>query len=179
MLEVLATWPTPSQLKHAGKARIDTKLKKHGARRHTAWATIILAALDEQHVTVVGTDVAGMVLPHLAASSLPCMPSGPMWPSILETMVQAHPLYPVLTSMPGVAVRTAAIIIASVLRENVQQRRGTGLVRRAGTHHPPVGYLDQVRAGEPFRQQTAQTRLVPLRVRLHPLRPGQPRLLRP
>lgn len=27
-------------------------------------------------------------------------------------MVEAHPLYPVLTSMPGVAVRTAAIIIA-------------------------------------------------------------------
>jgi transposase len=29
----------------------------------------------------------------------------------LEAMVEAHPLYPVLTFMPGVAVRTAAIII--------------------------------------------------------------------
>lgn len=114
VLEVLATWPTPSQLKHAGKARIAAKLKKHGARRHTAWATIILAALDEQHVTVVGTDAAGLVLPHLARQLIVLHAQRADVAAHLETMVQAHPLYPVLTSMPGVAVRTAAIIIAEI-----------------------------------------------------------------
>lgn len=46
VLEVLAAWPTPALLKQAGKARIDAKPKKHGARRHTAWANTIFDALN-------------------------------------------------------------------------------------------------------------------------------------
>ncbi|MGP5049827.1 IS110-like element ISAar2 family transposase, partial [Glutamicibacter ardleyensis] len=112
VLEVLATWPTPAQLKHAGKARIDAKLKKQGARRHTAWAGAIMDALDEQTVVVVGTDAAGLVLPHLARQMISLHAQRVDVATHLEAMVEAHPLYPVLTSMPGVAVRTAAIIIA-------------------------------------------------------------------
>lgn len=112
VLEVLATWPTPAQLKHAGKARIDAKLKKQGARRHTAWAGTIIDALDEQTVVVVGTDAAGLVIPHLARQLISLHAQRADVATHLEAMVEAHPLYPVLTSMPGVAVRTAAIIIA-------------------------------------------------------------------
>ncbi|MGP5700212.1 IS110-like element ISAar2 family transposase [Glutamicibacter arilaitensis] len=112
VLEVLATWPTPAQLKHAGKARIDAKLKKQGARRHTAWAGAIMDTLDEQTVVVVGTDAAGLVLPHLARQMISLHAQRVDVATHLEAMVEAHPLYPVLTSMPGVAVRTAAIIIA-------------------------------------------------------------------
>ncbi|GAB2900757.1 IS110 family RNA-guided transposase [Neomicrococcus lactis] len=112
VLEILATWPTPAQLKHAGKARIDAKLKKYGARRHTAWAVAIMDALDEQTVVVVGTDAAGLVIPHLARQLISLHAQRVDVAMHLETMVEAHPLYPVLTSMPGVAVRTAAIIIA-------------------------------------------------------------------
>lgn len=36
----------------------------------------------------------------------------------LEAMVEAHPLYPVLTSMPGAAVRTDAIFIAETSGKN-------------------------------------------------------------
>ena len=112
ILEVLAAWPTPAQLRHAGKARIDAKLKKHGARRHTVWAAAILDALDEQTVTVVGTEAAGLVIPHLARQLIALHAQRTDVASHLESMVQAHPLYPVLTSMPGVAVRTAAVFIA-------------------------------------------------------------------
>ena len=34
----VAAWPTPADLKHAGRTRIDAKLKKHGCRRHATWA---------------------------------------------------------------------------------------------------------------------------------------------
>ena len=114
VLEVLATWPTPTQLKHAGNARIDAKLKKHGARRHTAWAGAILEALDQQSVVVVGTDAAGLVIPHLARQLISLHAQRADVATHLEAMVEAHPLYPVLTSMPGVAVRTSAIIIAEI-----------------------------------------------------------------
>ena len=112
VLEVLAAWPTPAQLKHAGTARIDAKLKKQGARRHTAWAKAIMDALDEQTVVVVGTDAAGLVIPHLTQQLISLHAQRVDVAEHLEAMVEAHPLYPVLTSMPGVAVRTAAIIIA-------------------------------------------------------------------
>ena len=38
VLEVIAAWPTPADLKRAGKSRIDARLKKHGCRRHATWA---------------------------------------------------------------------------------------------------------------------------------------------
>jgi len=114
VLEVLASWPTPALLKHAGKARIDAKLKKHGARRHTAWTGAILEALDQQNVVVVGTDAAGLVIPHLARQLISLHAQRVDVAMHLEAMVEAHPPYPVLTSMPGVAVRTAAIIIAEI-----------------------------------------------------------------
>ena len=46
ILEVITAWPTPADLKRAGKARIDAKLKAHGCRRHTTWAGQIVSALE-------------------------------------------------------------------------------------------------------------------------------------
>ena len=56
----------PADLKRAGKARIDAKLKKHGCRRHTTWAGQIVSALEHQTVVVAVTKKAATVLPHLA-----------------------------------------------------------------------------------------------------------------
>ena len=42
----VAAWPTPADLKRAGKARIDARLKKHGCRRHATWAGQIVSALE-------------------------------------------------------------------------------------------------------------------------------------
>ena len=65
-MEVIAAWPTPADLKRAGKARIDARLKKHGCRRHATWAGQIVSALEHQTVVVAGTNAAAVVLPHLA-----------------------------------------------------------------------------------------------------------------
>ena len=62
----VAAWPTPAELKRAGKARTDAGLKKYGGRRHATWAGQIVSALERQSVTVAGTDAAAVVLPHLA-----------------------------------------------------------------------------------------------------------------
>ena len=66
VLEVIVAWPTPAELKRAGKARIDARFKKHGCRRHATWAGQIVSAVEHQTVVVAGTDAAGTVLPHLA-----------------------------------------------------------------------------------------------------------------
>src|SRR5690606_41417315 len=104
----LAAWPTPAPLRYAGKAQIDAKLKKYRARRHTAWATTVIDALDEQSVIVVGTDAAGLVIPHLARQMISLHAQRADVAAHLETMVEAHPLYPVLTSTLWVSARHAA-----------------------------------------------------------------------
>ena len=115
ILEAIAAWPTPTALKKAGKARIDARLNKHGARRHAAWAQQICDALDKQTVTVAGTDAAGAVLPHLARQLIALHAQRADIAGRVEALVEAHPLYPVLTSMPGIGVRTAAVLLAETL----------------------------------------------------------------
>ena len=120
VLEVIAAWPTPADLKRAGKARIDARLKKHGCRRHATWAGQIVSALEHQTVVVAGTDAAATVLPHLARQLISLHAQRADVAAQVETLVQAHPLYQVLTSMPGIGVRTAAIILAETLGKDLQ-----------------------------------------------------------
>ena len=115
ILEAIAAWPTPTALKKAGKARIDARLNKHGARRHAAWAQQICDALDKQTVTVAGTDAAGAVLPHLARRLIALHAQRADIAGRVEALVEAHPLYPVLASMPGIGVPAAAVFLAETL----------------------------------------------------------------
>ena len=98
----VAAWPTPADLKSAGKARIDARLKKHGCRRHATWAAQIVSALEHQSVTVAGTNAAAVVLPHLARQLIAPRAQRADVAAQVETLVQAHPLYQVLISMPGI-----------------------------------------------------------------------------
>ena len=97
ILEMLATWPTPEKLRKAGRARIDAKLKKHGARRHAAWTEEILTALAKQTVTVTGTQAAGIVIPHLARQLIHLHAQRADVAQEVEKIVVHHPLYLVLT----------------------------------------------------------------------------------
>ncbi|MEW6873046.1 IS110 family transposase [Trueperella pyogenes] len=60
ILATLQTWPIPTALAKAGRARINAKLNKHGARRHHAWADEMMEALATQTVTVTGTNAAAL-----------------------------------------------------------------------------------------------------------------------
>ncbi len=115
VLEVIASWPTPAALRKAGRGSVDAKLEAHGARRHTTWANAIIDALDSQSVVVVGTAAAGVVLPHLARQLAALHAQRADVAAKVEALVEAHPLYEVLTSMPGIGVRTAAVFIAETL----------------------------------------------------------------
>ena len=102
----------PADPKSAGKTSIDARLKKHGCRRHATWAAQIGSALEHQTVVVAGTDAAAVVLPHLARQLIALHAQRADVAAQVETLVQAHPLYQVLTSMPGIGVRTAAVFLA-------------------------------------------------------------------
>ena len=142
VLEVIAAWPTPADLKRAGKARIDARLKKHWCRRHAAWAGQIVSALEHQTVVVAGTDAAAVVLPHLARQLIALHAQRADVAAQVETLVQAHPLYQVLTSMPGIGVRTAAVFLAETLGKTSRHRSPAGLLLRARSRHTSLRLID-------------------------------------
>ena len=98
VLEAISAWPTPADLKRAGKARIDARLKKYGCRRHATWAGQIVSALEHQTVVVAGTDAAAVVLPHLARQLIALHAQRADVAAQVEALVEAHPPYQVLTT---------------------------------------------------------------------------------
>ena len=66
-------------------------------------------------MVVAGTDAAAVVLPHLARQLIALHAQRADVAAQVETLVQAHPLYQVLTSMPGIGVRTSAVFLAETL----------------------------------------------------------------
>ncbi|WP_156517445.1 transposase, partial [Rhodococcus sp. LB1] len=87
---------------------------KHAPRMGARLATDILAALDEQAVVVPGTAAAETVLPKLADSLKETLLQRKAVAADVERALDDHPLSPVLTSMPGIGVRTAARILIEV-----------------------------------------------------------------
>ena len=73
-----------------------------------------MTALDEQTVTVPGTRAADLVLPKLADQLAGLLAQRAEAATQVEEMLDAHPLAQVLTSMPGVGVRTGARILLEV-----------------------------------------------------------------
>ena len=90
-------------------------LAKHAPRVWKRWATAIFTALDEQTVVVAGTDAAGIVLPQLATALAQTRSSRDEVFARIEELVESHPLFGLLTSMPAVGVRTTARILTEVV----------------------------------------------------------------
>src|ERR1700759_2700209 len=74
----------------------------------------VMTALDEQTVTVPGTTAAEKILPRLAGSLRDVLHQRDQVAGEVEGILDAHPLARVLTSMPGIGVRTAARILVEV-----------------------------------------------------------------
>ncbi len=74
----------------------------------------VFDALDEQTVVVPGTGTLDIVIPSLAASLAAVHTQRRAMEAQINALPEAHPLFPVLTSMPDVGVRTAAVLLATV-----------------------------------------------------------------
>jgi transposase len=114
MLDLLERYPSPAQLATLSQKQLATRLLKLAPRMGKTWATEILQALAEQTVVVAGTQAASIVLPRLALQLAALRQQREEVAKEVERIVLAHPLHPVLTSMPGVGVRTAARLLVDV-----------------------------------------------------------------
>jgi transposase len=112
VLDLLEAYPIPAAMRRAGRARVEAKLKKRAPRLFRSLAADVFEALDAQTVTVVGTSAAGVVLPHLASQLRALRAQRDDVAAQVEHLVEAHPLWVILDSLPGVGSRTAAVFIA-------------------------------------------------------------------
>ncbi|MGO4132407.1 IS110 family transposase [Janibacter sp. RAF52] len=114
VLELLHRYGGPTGLRTAGKKRIANVVRPRAPRSHHAIVEAVMAALDEQSVTVPGTRAAELVLLQLADQLTSLLAQREQAATQVEEMLDAHPLAAVLTSMPGIGVRTGARILLEV-----------------------------------------------------------------
>lgn len=114
VLEMLTRFGGPTGLRAAGKRRLLAVAKPRAPRSYQRLVEDILDALTQQSVTVPGTHATELVLPKRAAALATLIKDRAEAARQLEEMLDAHPLAAVLTSMPGIGVRTGARILLEV-----------------------------------------------------------------
>ena len=114
VLELLSRFGGPTGLRAAGRRRLTSVAKPRAPRAHAAIVEAIMTALDQQTVTVPGTKAAELVLPKLADQLTSLLAQRAQAAAQVEEILDAHPLSQVLTSMPGIGVRTGARILLEV-----------------------------------------------------------------
>ncbi|ASE96722.1 IS110 family transposase [Burkholderia cepacia] len=114
VLDLLERYPSPAALASTSEKTLANRLTKLAPRMGKSLAAEIVQALSEQAVTVPGTQAATIVMPRLAQQLAALRKQRDEVAAEVEQLVLAHPLWPVLTSMPGVDVRTAARLLTEV-----------------------------------------------------------------
>jgi transposase len=114
VLELLTRFGGPAGLRAAGRRRLLAVARKAAPRVGEQLIADLLAALAEQTVLVPGSAAAEQVLPRLATALAQVLAQRRAIAAEVEGILDAHPLAKVLTSMPGVGVRTAARILLEV-----------------------------------------------------------------
>jgi transposase len=114
VLELLAAAPTPAALADLGADGMAELMAPRSPRLARTLPAQILAALDAQTLIVAGTAAFARVISGVAGALRDVHDERADLAAELEARLEAHPLGPVLTSMPGLGVRTAIKILTIV-----------------------------------------------------------------
>jgi transposase len=112
--DLLAKYPTPTALRAAGKTRIRTVVSKRSPRMGVSITERVSKALDEQTVVVPAEATLGRVVAELAVELGRVRDRRDALEAEIEQVFLAHPLGPVLISLPGIGPRTGARILAEI-----------------------------------------------------------------
>jgi transposase len=114
VLELLVAAPTPAALRDLEPEAMAEIMRPRSPRLAKTLPALILSALDQQSVVIPGTAAFGRVITGVAASLRDVHLERDALASDLEQRLEAHPLAEVLTSMPGIGLRTALKILTIV-----------------------------------------------------------------
>ncbi|MEU7237933.1 IS110 family transposase [Streptomyces chrestomyceticus] len=111
---LLERYGSPAALRKAGRRRLVELIRPKAPRMAARLIDDVFDALDEQTVVVPGTGTLDIVVPSPAASLAAVHTQRRAMQAQISTLLEAHPLSPVLTSMPGIGVRTTAVWLVTV-----------------------------------------------------------------
>ncbi|PJE97220.1 IS110 family transposase [Streptomyces carminius] len=111
---LLERFGSPQALRKAGRRQLVNLLRPKAPRMAERLVGDIFDALDEQTVVVPGTSTLDVIVPSLARSLAAVHQQRRALEVQISELLEAHPLSKVLTSMPGVGVRTAATLLVTV-----------------------------------------------------------------
>ncbi|MBY8847169.1 IS110 family transposase [Streptomyces sp. SP2-10] len=111
---LLERYGSPAALRKAGRRKLVEVIRPKAPRMATRLIDDIFAALDEQTVVVPGAGTLDIIVPSLAKSLAAVHEQRRALEARIEALLEAHPLSQVLTSMPGIGVRTAAVLLTTV-----------------------------------------------------------------
>ncbi|PSK80119.1 transposase IS116/IS110/IS902 family protein [Murinocardiopsis flavida] len=114
VLKLLQRYPTPARIRKAGRSRLVTLIRPEAPRMAQRLIDEVFTALEEQTVVVAGTEAASTVIANLADSLRRTLDQRKHLETEIGALLEAHPLSAVLTSMPGIGVRTGARILIDV-----------------------------------------------------------------
>lgn len=92
VLTLLERFGSPAQIRKASRRRLVTLLRPKAPRMAERLVEEIFAALDEQTVTVPGTEVAALIVPSLAGSLTAALDQRKLLAGRFEELLEAHPL---------------------------------------------------------------------------------------
>ncbi|WP_335935051.1 IS110 family transposase [Streptomyces sp. PTD5-9] len=110
---LLERYGSAAGLRRAGRRRRVELIRPKAPRMAQQLIDDVFDALDEQTVVVPGTGTLDIVIPTPAASPAAVHAQRRALEAQINTLLEAHPPSPVLTSMPGVGVRTAAVLLVT------------------------------------------------------------------
>ncbi len=108
---LLERYGSPAALRKAGRHRLVELIRPKAPRMAQRLIDEVFGARDEQTVIVPGTGTLDIVIPSLAASLAAVHEQRRALEAQISSLLEAHPPNPALTSMPGVGVRTATVLL--------------------------------------------------------------------
>lgn len=137
---LLARHGSPAKIRKLGRARCKALLKAHSSRKAAHLTAEIFEALDEQTLVVPGTETSALIVPGLAAQLAAAHIQRKATEQEIAALLEPLPLFHLLTSLPGMGVRTTAAVIVAI---------------GDGTTFPTAGYLASYAGSLPLRNPRA------------------------
>lgn len=131
-LALLEHYGGPTGMRHSGRTRVGKWAKSAGLRRCDGIIDDLFDAIGQQNVTVAGTQAVEEIVPVLASRIRQLREQREQLAAKVETLLEDHPLLAVLTSMPGIAVRTASQILLAISGDITRFNSAAHLAAYAG-----------------------------------------------
>ncbi|MGW5548588.1 IS110 family transposase, partial [Streptomyces sp. NPDC003998] len=111
---LLERYGSPAALRKAGRRKLVEVIRPKAPRMAQRLVDDVFDALDEQTVIVPGTNTLDVIVPSLAKSLAAVHEQRRALEAQIEALLEAHPLAEVLSSMAGIGVRAAAVLITTL-----------------------------------------------------------------